>query len=83
MQKCAKKENNLVPRTPGTKAPRSQDQTGQDLETLKVPWSRGPVVPGLKKSKSPGTENGKSPGENANTNAYTHTLKVRPNLTQT
>ena len=32
--------------------------TRQDLETLKVPWSRGPVVPGLNKSKdweSPGT----------------------------
>jgi hypothetical protein len=28
------------------------------------------VVPGLKKSKSPGTENGKSPGENANTSLY-------------
>ena len=28
--------------TPGTKGPRSRDLTGQDLETLKVLWSRGP-----------------------------------------
>ena len=34
---------------------RSRDGTGQDLETLKVLWSCGPVVPGLKKSISPGT----------------------------
>ena len=26
-------------RTPGAKGPRSRDLTGQDLETLKVPWS--------------------------------------------
>ena len=31
---------------------RSWDGTGQDLETLKVPWSCGP---GLKKSQSPRT----------------------------
>ena len=36
---------------PGT----GRDRTGQDLETLKVLWSCGPVVPGLKNSKSPGT----------------------------
>ena len=32
---------------------RSWDRTGQNLETLKVPWACGPVVPELKKSKSP------------------------------
>ena len=46
------------PGTPETKGPRSRDKTGQDLETLKVPWSRdskSPKVPGLKNWKSPGT----------------------------
>ena len=31
-----------TPGTPGTKGPRPRDLTGQDLETLKVLWSRGP-----------------------------------------
>ena len=52
-----KKVNDLAPAgrpgPPETKGPRSRDRTGpRDLEG---PWSRGPGVPGLNKSKSPGT----------------------------
>ena len=53
-----KKESVFGPGRPGKSREvlgRSRDQTGQDLDALKVPWSRGPVVLGLQKSKSSGT----------------------------
>ena len=39
-----------VPGSPGTRGPRSRDKTGQDLETLKVPWSRCPGTKEVQKS---------------------------------
>ena len=50
-----------VPGSPGTRGPRSRDQTGQDLETLKVPWSRGPRTKQVQKSRD--LEIGKVPGQ--------------------
>ena len=64
MQLNVKKKNDLVPGhpgTPGTKAPRSQDQTGRDLEILKVPWSRGPGTREVQKSRD--LKIGKVPGQ--------------------
>ena len=37
--------------TPGTKGPRPWDLTGQDIETLKVLWSRGPRTKEVQKSQ--------------------------------
>ena len=46
--------------TPGTKGPRPWDLTGQDIETLKVLWFRGPGTKEVQ--KVPRTKNWKSPG---------------------
>ena len=43
MHKCAKKNGFGPART-------SRDMTGRDLETLKVPWSRGPGTKKVQKS---------------------------------
>ena len=50
-----------VPGPPGPRGPRSRDQTGQDLETLKVPWSRGPGTKQVQKSRD--LKIGKVPGQ--------------------
>ena len=55
MHKCTKKKV-ICPGTFREVLGRSRDQTGQDLETFKVPWPQdltGPKVPGLENWKSP------------------------------
>ena len=64
MHKCAKKMDLVPPGRPGTSRDvpgMSRDMTGRDLETLKVPWSRGPGTKKVQKSRD--LKIGKVPGQ--------------------